>query len=922
MRIEKGKGIYLARNEARVHRNEEYGWDCWDPDFQVVLREPGECARFFPKAVRPDGKDGDVLFSLGPEGRSEAVSRSTSLRGRELSSKEYVHFRRALSDLREHVKNDEGRLKVYDGIRLPDPRLQPECYRLYGPFWNRRLLVLWGFDSFDENGHAYPMKGISETLDTLRGYIDPMHGVKTAMGLLRRLVLFMLIAGVLAFGMEYGRRRFQAYRRRQAAIPRCGLCNAKLVGSVCPNICVTCAVHNPGAGPCPFCEAGKRLWRGGVLRVSPIGAVEVGELVEVKSSQSGVYRSDDWPEMKAPSGQSVFYRWDSPGNYVVSWQPPSGAPLQIPVYVRAKPYAYREDGSSPSMLCASFLFVRTYGADGALEQIDIRDCSYCDYPGRKIARRELRWGEQGDFTPWDEVSSRKTARQLSALLKDGERKVVSLRVTDTAGSVSETSRILTVDGGGSAYPGALPESLELTPSRPIVGETVVCRTPAMLAWLAPGAEHSCQIDWGDGSGACDVPAGVGYAAKYYARPGTYEVVLSFRCDGDISRRMTGRVQVIALKDSGARMFDLSPPSIQIGSETIARDVSGLNDVVRREIRWHRSREYVPMSRSYAVQSFGSPGDYEVTMRLWRSDGTFQEESRYVNVVNDEWQVVLSVEPNPAAVGQEVIVSDMSVVPPGRDVAERQIRWFPSRKYWPVAGSQFRRVFQMPGNRKAVMRLLDDRGEFHYGQAGVTVEVPRCVAPVVRLSSSSIMCGQSVLFTDMSIESGKCPVKRREYSRNGDKKYHVLTGRDVLLQYDLPGVYHPELRLTCRHGIKYTVSAEVRVSEKVTAPPTNPDFEIVLVGSVPVNAGAALSVSYEVRRRPGSTLAVVSYEVPVFTVGGNAAVERSGSRYVFRLSPGGVYEIRAEVVYLLRDGRRGAAELSAPPIEPVTMLSTP
>ena len=120
----KGKGIFLERGEFKIHRNNELGWDFWDPDFQVVLRSAGDCAHFFPQAIRPDGKDGGVLFSLG-EGASERLGRSRKLLRKRLPKHEVDLFIKAMETLKETVCTDPVKQRTYDMIRLPDPAVHP-----------------------------------------------------------------------------------------------------------------------------------------------------------------------------------------------------------------------------------------------------------------------------------------------------------------------------------------------------------------------------------------------------------------------------------------------------------------------------------------------------------------------------------------------------------------------------------------------------------------------------------------------------------------------------------------------------------------------------------------------------------------------------------------------------------------------------
>jgi len=108
------------------------------------------------------------------------------------------------------------------------------------------------------------------------------------------------------------------------------------------------------------------------------------------------------------------------------------------------------------------------------------------------------------------------------------------------------------------------------------------------------------------------------------------------------------------------------------------------------------------------------------LRLWRADGTYLEETRNVKVINDDWQIILSITPNPASLHENITIRDESVIPPGATVTERHIRWFPSTSFHPFEGNTIRKQFDTEGFHKVVIRMLDDQGIYHYGQASVHV----------------------------------------------------------------------------------------------------------------------------------------------------------------------------------------------------------
>lgn len=915
----KGKGIFLERSEFKIHRNNELGWDFWDPDFQVVLRSAGDCAHFFPQAVRPDGKDGGVLFSLG-EGKSERLGRSRKLLRKRLPKHEVDLFIKALETLRETVCTDPVKQRTYDMIRLPDPAVQPDRFRIYGPFWNRHLAVLWGYDSMDANGRPLANMTLQEGLERLKRASDPYYGIKVAVQLFFRLLVIAVIFAGIAYGAYLLKGYYDAYAQAKANIPRCSICKEVLVNGLCPNICINCALHDTatmshglGRGKgmdCSYCGSIIRINRQGNLRVAPIGVIHVGEYLSITTLNAGTLTSPDWPSIHLDKGEKAYYSWKEPGNYHVFWQPDNpGAdrhPTRIPVYVR------KSRGSAYALgFGASFLLERTMDSAGQLADVRIVNCSYDDRYKNMPPKVLVRWGDDGAFLPYDEHTSRKTVQQFRAA--EGENgRLVELKIVTADGTESSMERLIDADLS-CLYPDMSEDKALLSPETIVVGETVLCKNPVN----AFGGAQSLSADFGGPHGVKTIKPPFKYLDAAYPRAGKYDITINGE-SGTAGKSLTATVEVKDLKNIGNRVLDLSPPSVQMGNEVVATDVSGIENVVRREIRWGVDNEFQRFREREAVQSFGHPGIFEVTMRVWTGDGRYVEGTRNVKVVDDEWQAIMSVEPNPVYPGQSVVVKDMSVTPPGFNVIERQIRWYPSLEFNPMPGDRMHRVFSEPGKYKAVIRMLDQNSEYHYGQAGLTVEDNTCAVPIMRVSSSKIRPGQVILFTDISSNAPFCDIVKREFRKDGVDRFVPLQKSEFLVEYSEPGVYHPELKVVCKHGKIRSNELEIVVTDEELADVNN-DFEVVQLEQRQAPGTQELEVSFVIRKKDGSKLELESYNVTYFTVGGRNAKSIDGERYTFDVAPGCQNEIVTEVTYIRKDGIRGACQIYHKPLEIVLRI---
>ena len=163
MEIVKGEGIVLDLSETRrISVVNGGGSIYWDAEFQGMLRTNqygGDWARFFPKAEILEGVP-KVRFSyIECNNAKEAISRSRGINeGGEgkagIRRGELEAFFKAIEDIHklENTATEPDKKSFISNLRLPDPTISPEKYRIYiGNDGKEHLAVLWGYERLAEH---------------------------------------------------------------------------------------------------------------------------------------------------------------------------------------------------------------------------------------------------------------------------------------------------------------------------------------------------------------------------------------------------------------------------------------------------------------------------------------------------------------------------------------------------------------------------------------------------------------------------------------------------------------------------------------------------------------------------------------------------------------------------------------------------
>jgi hypothetical protein len=118
----------------------------WDRVPQQLIREGG-FAEFLPPVESEEDDRGKFGRFHLESGRKELLSRSKPVGRRGIPAEQLERLRKAIEDFKLKANTQRAQpqnLELIERFKLPDVAHDPELYRLAGPWWDRRLQILWG----------------------------------------------------------------------------------------------------------------------------------------------------------------------------------------------------------------------------------------------------------------------------------------------------------------------------------------------------------------------------------------------------------------------------------------------------------------------------------------------------------------------------------------------------------------------------------------------------------------------------------------------------------------------------------------------------------------------------------------------------------------------------------------------------------
>jgi hypothetical protein len=146
-------GLLARTGEYTPLRAFSQGGRYWDEASQQLIRD-GALKEFLPAVEAGEDDRGSFGRFFERSGGRDLMARSRPVPRSGIPSGELEAFQRAIEDLKAKAGVPGAQphnREILEQFRLPDPAREPELYRLAGPWWHRRLKVVWGCERHSDS---------------------------------------------------------------------------------------------------------------------------------------------------------------------------------------------------------------------------------------------------------------------------------------------------------------------------------------------------------------------------------------------------------------------------------------------------------------------------------------------------------------------------------------------------------------------------------------------------------------------------------------------------------------------------------------------------------------------------------------------------------------------------------------------------
>jgi hypothetical protein len=481
--INEGRGLEASLRESSKLCLPQGQTDFYQTDNKLVVREA--LGRFLADAE--ENQDGNSVHFSQVVGGKERASRSRPVGTRKIPITELEAFEEAIQAFLQKAEaaGTAPRAKeIITHLRLPDPELEPDMYRLYGPPWNRRLLVLWGC----ERRQASSLPPL-EAVKKLGRRVKPLWQI----WLERALWLLLLLVILVGVALVAGR-----------GCPGCKKGSSVQVDKI--NTPPTPAKDGMVVSSSQYL----------VVTVDP-ATMELPSKVTARVKFPGEVDFHQQYKTHLVEGQSTNYTgFDKAGNYRIEWQPDANSNKIHGEFVRIALLQY---AGQSNQLIANLQLVPKSATTGQVVHADATASAPGD-PAAPVSKIEIDWDGKGQLVALDRKSE-------NHVFSAAGKYPILLRVTDKRGRTATDTAVAYVDDGTGRV---LPPT-----NRPPIAKLrlVSVGTNQLSATVADGGSVdpdgrivSWALDWGDNTPEALFTAAPQNESHSFAAAGEYWVSLT------------------------------------------------------------------------------------------------------------------------------------------------------------------------------------------------------------------------------------------------------------------------------------------------------------------------------------------------------------------------------------------------------------
>lgn len=189
MPLEPTKHGLLARaGDYEPLRAFSQGGYYWDKVPQKLVLESG-LAEFLPPVETEEDDRGKYGRFHNVQGQRELLSRSKPIGRRGIPPRQLERLKEAIEDFQRKGGTERAQpqnRELIERFQLPDLDRNPELYRLTGPWWNRRLQILWGCERARDSS-------LPATIAAGKLKEDSLYNFRRLLGALALLLLLLLL---------------------------------------------------------------------------------------------------------------------------------------------------------------------------------------------------------------------------------------------------------------------------------------------------------------------------------------------------------------------------------------------------------------------------------------------------------------------------------------------------------------------------------------------------------------------------------------------------------------------------------------------------------------------------------------------------------------------------------------------------------